>query len=395
MSQEMSKVFYVQDGESTSPQIQQFFGDDSYVGKKIDFVGILVKEDQLLVSFPKHFCWHGHLQSSVQLLLKVLAKVQKLGIDDNELNDTFPFSAFLKIYDYYCRYGLYWMENQQVSSDYSGMIDWRKTIQTVMPLQSDRNLVFMPLKIRQSNREQTLVTQCMIHALNTTAKQLEPLFELPTIDETLVDQSINFAQVEPIIQELRIQLQFTFRDVHRQLITSLITFLEKESEYKGGKWSLRLHDFSLVWEVMVNHYLNHHFSNVKHGQLCFVSQAQSHFKKICFYPDAKEDGYRIEPDYYYENTHYNQRYLFDAKYYQVMNELDYKQIAYYFLLKDKFNDMNFKGKTYNALILPTKKAAYQREHFHLKENFNHDESDDFIIYEQYLNMNEVMLDYVR
>lgn len=395
MKQVMTEVFCVRDGESTTPQIQQLFGNDQYVSTKIDFVGLLVKDNQVLISFPKHFCWRDNLQSSVQLLLQVLAKVQKLGIDaDNELNDTFPFNAFLKIYDYYRRYGLYRMENQQACSGYSGTIDWQKTIQTVTPLKSGRNLIFMPLKSKQTSREQTLVTQCMIHALNTTAKQLGTLFALPLIDETLIDQSIDFSEPAPLIQKLRTQLQSTFRDAHRQLIESLITFLEKESEYKGGQWSLRLHDFSSVWEAMVNHYLNRHFWGVADGGLRFVPQAQSHFQKIRFYPDAKKAGYRIEPDYYYENTQRNQRYLFDAKYYQTVSELDYKQIAYYFLLKDKFNDKSFHGKTYNALIFPTEKAAYQKEHFHLKETFNRDEVD-FVVYEQYLNMNDVMKDFVR
>lgn len=393
----MNKIWCVNDGEvvTKNSAIQQIFGNDQYVGNKVSFVGLLVVDNHILLSFPKHFRWDKkQLTSDSQLLLDVLVKIQRRGIDtEGELNEGFPLSAFLSIYDYYRRYGLYWQEDTEVRNGYSGTIDWHKTIQTITPLQVQRNLLLMPLKIKQKAFKQHFVTQCMVYALQTTLNTLTGLFNVSDFPIEEIPLTIDFTHPRPILMRLNEILRVTFRDHQRQLIISLIHFFEKEAEEAQGKWILRVHDFSFIWEEIVQHYLNQHFLYVKDDQLKFGKQAEADFQKIRFYPDKKQSGYQIEPDYYYENTTLNQRYLFDAKYYQRVNELNYKQIAYYFLLKDKFSEESFCGKTYNALILPTSKSSYQTEHFLLKEEFNRDE-DHFVVYEQYLNIKEVMKDYL-
>ena len=75
------------------------------------------------------------------------------------------------------------------------------------------------------------------------------------------------------------------------------------------------------------------------------------------------------------------RYIFDAKYYQNLKSLDYKQVSYYFLLKhaeatrDSENNVVSNIQTYNALFLPTELDEHSEVHFELDSFYNVDEAE--------------------
>ncbi|WP_062051530.1 hypothetical protein [Bacillus sp. JCM 19034] len=180
---------------------------------------------------------------------------------------------------------------------------------------------------------------------------------------------------------------------------TLISFFEKDKNI-GGNYQLKIYSFHLVWESMVKEYLRTKFSGLNNNLAIEWSDhlKNNKFEKNIFYPDVRgERSYSIEPDYYLVAN--NKRYIFDAKYYQKLVGLDYKQIAYYFLLKhygshrdDNGNIVN-EPETYNALILPTEYEEYSEVHFDLNTEYNLNETQ-FIIMAYYFNTLNVMQNYI-
>ena len=101
----------------------------------------------------------------------------------------------------------------------------------------------------------------------------------------------------------------------------------------------------------------------------------------------------------------NVRYIFDGKYYEEVKELNYKQVAYYFLLKHHEGIKKEVGDeivvtpllTHNILILPTDMEQNDKKnykvHFDLNTEFNRDETE-LKIKEQYCNTKDVMKAYI-
>ena len=122
--------------------------------------------------------------------------------------------------------------------------------------------------------------------------------------------------------------------------------------------------FNLVWEEMVAHFLNSHFieADILNKNLIFdVSKIQdgNKFKKESFNIDKSENKYTIKPDHYFIDN--NMQYIFDAKYYGDLNQLNYKQYSYHEMLKTKQDE----NKTISALLIPSEEEM-SSHCFHVK-----------------------------
>ncbi|MFI8924704.1 hypothetical protein ACQKG7_15255 [Lysinibacillus fusiformis] len=209
-------------------------------------------------------------------------------------------------------------------------------------------------------------------------------------------RDVDFTNSEKIISLLSQIKSSLFKDIHRRLIDDLITFFRHEN--RGNKQiQVKIYQFNLIWEDMANVYLNNYFLKVdENEELVFdsLSNKKNNFTKGKFELDSRREKlptYRIEPDYYFNDGKY--RYIFDAKYYNQIDKLDYKQISYYFLLQHIDNEKNDELIISNALILPTSGPQLKKVHFDLDRVFNRIE--EFRIIEYYLNMKEIVLNYLR
>lgn len=174
----------------------------------------------------------------------------------------------------------------------------------------------------------------------------------------------------------------------------MIVFFEQVPN--GGTYYLKHYTFSSVWEKMVENYLNYHFIKIDSEKLIFdeTRVLRNSFEKVTFHPNAANANQNIQPDHYLGNN--DEQYIFDAKYYNQVEGINYKQAAYYFFLENySEDDSNHKKKydiTHNALILPGNKG--QRVHFRFNPKFNSKEKS-FVIYEYYLDCRKAMESYLN
>lgn len=379
-------------------------------GDFINFVGFIFTEEEALVSFPKHFFPveeseinknHLNLNTYLELLFKIIQKSmsrknKRLFQIKQEINKSYPFEAFFNIYQYYEKYSLFTQERKIKQIGYNGKILWKDTFDKSPLVINQGNFLFIPPVVQKRVTDYVFISKCMAYVINTTIDNFHFLIKLPRV--SLEYREIDFNNSEKIIKNLKQVKQYLFKDIHLRLIEDLIIYF-KNQNYGSKHIEIKIYSFHLIWEDMIKHYLNKYFSKIndKYEEINLgnTGDKEYNFQKREFELDSRRKikeliTYKIEPDYYYDDG--ENKYIFDAKYYTEINKLDYKQISYYFLLKNFENDR--KLKIYNALILPTSESTTKNIHFHLDNEFS-GVDEEFKIIEYYLNMKEIMQIYLN
>lgn len=365
---------------------------DSTDGEKeiLNFSGIVLQDSKVFVSFPKHYqILESSIDDDIRLLFSTIMKHyqenQELYFTKSaNLKTNFPFNSFFGIYNYYQKYGIYHEEIIETKSGYNGNVSWKETIRNSSKVVSKKGILFLPLRIKRIKKKQMLIGECMAYAIDYTIQLFSLFLNLPKVGGTSLQKNL-IDNKSFILRELNSLKGDVFKDIHKKLLSDLINFFEQVPN--GGTYYLKHYTFSSVWEKIVESYLNHHFVGIKSGKLIFddSNRHSNSFHKEIFYPNKANLTQNIQPDHYLSRG--KEQFIFDAKYYNKMDGINYKQVAYYFFL-EKFSDTGPEynkqkyTRTHNALILPGNQE--QRIHFSFNPQFNNEESD-FMIYEYYLD----------
>ena len=331
------------------------------------FVGMVIKEDNILLSFPKHYNVENAISRDEKLqLLKEMKDIlhiierdrQLYGVEPGQLSDTIPVDAYYYILRYYLEFGLYHRQIRDTSKGYKGHINWHKTINTIRPLLSDENFIYSPFIVNCEYDEAIFITECMDYVLydfyNSFQSLLDDIhpykrrFYNPIFDE------YNFC-----ITKLQTLVGRFFKDHERLLLKSLIRYFQWKSNRSKSSKFLTLY-FEWFWERMVNSYLSRHLQILGHDYKITKESQSSNLKIIkpdnIDIEDCKTRGrgrFSIQFDHYL-NIITNRRQqlilLFDSKYFSNdVNSFNYKQAFYYYYLRGKYKNAIIR----NALVIPT------------------------------------------
>lgn len=374
---------------------------DTFSGENemLNFAGVVIDGNNTFVSFPKHFESNdATVKKDIQLLFSTIMKHyqenQNLYFAKTaNLKTNYPFNAFFDIYNYYAKFGIYHEKIVETRRGYNGNVSWKDTIKNSSKVVSEKGILFLPLRIKKVKRKQVLISECMAYAIDYTLQHFSLFLNLPRVGGSSLQK--NFLENKnAILRELYSLKGEIFKDINKKLLSDLILFFEQVPH--GGTYYLKHYTFSSVWEKMVENYLNYHFVKIDSGKLIFEETRvfRNSFGKATFYPNAANMGQNIQPDHYLGSN--GEQYIFDAKYYNQIEGINYKQAAYYFFLENYSDDAsNHKKKyaiTHNALILPGNKE--QRVHFRFNPKFNSEEKS-FVIYEYYLDCKKAMESYLN
>ncbi|WP_225744448.1 hypothetical protein [Marinilactibacillus sp. Marseille-P9653] len=368
----------------------------------INFVGIIFEKKEIFVSFPKNFkVCESNLNDDMTLLFNVLTKHfqenQQKYIDRSlSIKTNYPFNSFYNIYDYYQRYGVYKEEERYTQNGYQGNVSWKETIQKSNKVVSKQGLMFIPMKIKKLESKQVFISECMVFAINYTLDFFEGFISLAKIEGSYVKRDL-LQEKEYVLSRLNLIKNEIFKDTNKKLLNNLIQFFEEISE--GGEYHIKNYTFRGVWETMIEFYLNSHFISANPKKIVMSEEKNKNntkkFTKRTFHPNYVNSKHNIQPDHYLEEE--DTQYIFDAKYYQNLDGINYKQIAYQMFLENysdsKEEPYNKKfTETISALILPGNFES--KVHFQIKPEFNYIEyKKKFTILEHYLDVKKVMRSY--
>ena len=385
--------------------------------KKADvynFVGCIFNKDKALVVFPKHYADQSYIDSlntsheesvaDIQLLYSVIKKydestktnasAQKYIGPDDRYDADYPFAPFYNVYEYFKRYGLYKEAETRNVIGNSGKVNWKETIRKSQKIVSEDNLLFVPLYVKKKNYKQVFISECMVFVIDHTLETFQSFFSMRRTGQPR--SRFDFLNnIDYVIRELRNARNEVFKDVHKKLIRDLINFFEqyRSQNAKGGSVHVKIDYFDLIWQDMVNVYLNRHFVGMKAGgtEIDFDKTAS---KSIISFKLERYDDIDNSPHGYYIDVDHiassgNELYIFDSKYYDEIYELNYKQFSYNEILRYKYPAIS---EIYNALILPG--SGPNKTHFELTPSYAGPRKIGRKIIEHYIQPQEIMKDYL-
>lgn len=377
-----------------------------------DFVGLINSKDSSLAVFPKRFFSTDQLKKieegdiqineDIQLLFDTiykyisnrrLLKANLYAGQHVEFESDYPFSSFFMIYRYFQQFGIYKENYTHTRVGYNGKISWKETIKKSTKVISQGNIIHLPLYIKQNKSKQVFISDCMSFAIDYTLDRFSYLFRMPKTNN-LASQFDFLNNLEYVINRLNTTKSGVFKDLNKNLIQDLIDFFTGlyDNKNTGGDIHVKVKYFNLVWEEMIEEYLNKHFLGLKDNELIFSEKkikSEYKFSKGNFEIDESANNFKIEPDHYFIDK--NLQFIFDAKYYSNLNKLNYKQFSYHEILKHKIA----KEKTISALIIPSESSESSNVHFQLKDEFVGKDDIKTKIILQKIRIKDVMKSYVK
>ena len=152
----------------------------------------------------------------------------------------------------------------------------------------------------------------MAFVIDNTLKMFPFFFTLPKTNYGKFNfDFIN--NLDFVIKELLNIKSKLFKDVNITLVDSLINFFKEYNNISsGGDIHVKINYFNLIWEEMVNDYLNKSFVSFDSSRNCIVFDDSSikstvDFGKKSFAIDKSSNHYIISVDHYGEDEH--QKYI--------------------------------------------------------------------------------------
>lgn len=353
--------------------------DGSHV--RINCVGFSInQEEETLTVFPKHF--ETGSSPSLDTFAPVFRAVQmahqsnslagRWGKEASTLypaaiDTNYPFGAFFQILAYYHQYGLHF-DQVCVNSRDKGKINWKKTISNASFYLANNKIVMFPLRRESILRTSHFITDAMIFAINHTRELFSPLLNIQTLPyQTSIQSDIqDYPFIARRLRQIRSQ---TFNDRLLILVDSLIDFFTQTNHGHGYYFKIR--NFSFLWQLAVAKYMGDKFEKLDDFDVPIFRENgsdENRFTNLLIrdFNSARPDQ-TINIDHYWADEVSKIQYVFDAKYYNKVPDLNYKQIFYTLIQSLDFNKQGF--STVSALILPAKEFEC-KTHFSLNKLFS-------------------------
>ena len=229
----------------------------------------------------------------------------------------------------------------------------------------------------------------MAYVINYTASKFNFIINVKPVGNAYLPRDFG-NNTSAIVDELIKIKSRVFDDEKSLLIHNLINYFSNIHE--GGCFYLKHYNFASIWEEVIRIYISNHFQGAKNGRILFSKSATGPVKfcKPSFKPNlAKPDEYFV-PDCYYCNG--SSQFILDAKYYEDVDGLMYKELCYLFFLTDFVDSIRHKAlkfkKTFCALLLPSENRRTEAN-FKMNPLFSR-HFKDLTIYEEYFDIKEVL-----
>ena len=416
MKPDKLKIDVIQDGQKVKNGIIKQYdlekNDIFYSSSGVaysNFVGMVQRGTRILVSIPKHFKSVTEFESTdtktkiknIKLIIDTIKTntldFQNTTYETNKnFSSEFALNAYFNIYTYFSEHGPYVEELEEISKKNGKIISWKNTLSRSNKFLIKGNLVYSPIFYKKKKKHETLVTECMIFALNYTQNILGDFMTLPNTSN-IANRGVDLSILgnEFIIYELEEILCNTFKDINRQLIKNIIIFLKRVNSMKEQIPSFKEYNYEIIWEKAVEKYLNIYWSKIKID--CGNNNIKTSNKNIKL---AASDVYKrqiinhewkLEPDHFYKDKINKIIYILDSKYYTSINKLNHKQFVYHILLSNKFPNY----QVFDSLILPSKGKTGIKDYLDVDKSYLGKGKKHIKIHIIKLNMIQVLKNYVN
>lgn len=411
------KIDPTQDGELIDDKLIKKYGlnkNDIFYSKEgnpyTNFVGVVHRGTDILVSLPKHFMktstFDNYDEPDKKKYIKLImdsinASVRGYQKSDHQVQDksdtTFAIAAYFKVYEYFAKYGLYHVAHHEIKPFSGNKIVWKETLRRSTKFISNGNLIFSPIFYKKKRTDETLITDCMVFIINYTSQLFNDFMTLPS-NAKIASRGVKSGILgnNAVIYKLQEILSRTFKDIDQQLIRNIIVFLQRVNSSPRQVPDIKYYNYSSVWEQAVQKYLNNHFQGVdEHNNMQFASDninGERFVKEPLHYNTVKRyrDWY-LEPDHLLIDEGRKRIYILDSKYYKQIKDLNHKQFVYHVLLSNKYSEFEI----FDSLVIPSEGSTKTEEYVNIDSKYLLKQEKPITIYLTYLNMIDVLKNYVN
>lgn len=362
----------------------------------VNFVGIILKNNKILFSFPKHYniCNENDkiLKKTMKQILYIISFEKiSLGSFETGIKDEFPFKAYLEILNYYKKYGLYTTNEKYFKEGYQGFIDWNRTINKSNKIIQTNGIIYFPFVLKKKKDKNVFLSECMEYVLQDATKYKDFIDIIIPYKNNRKNNT--FDDFKYVSLELKKIKNMYFKDIEIRLIQNLINYFLWKSKNQDNIKLLTL-NFENYWEKMIHKYLNKNFKDYKENRIIWENGQNNNFLKPemeyieseTVRNEKNRIFYKIQYDHFIKNSRKNKIFIFDSKYFVgEVNQLNYKQLFYHYHLKYKFPSYEI----INGLLIPTEKEYYTKIHI------DRSDMDGVKIIEHYINLNKVLNFYLE
>ncbi|MDQ1174996.1 hypothetical protein QE430_003303 [Microbacterium testaceum] len=333
--------------------------------RRFNFVGFCASySGDLLAVLPKHYEIDNAFLDLPRILRLISARRPeartRLAEPDFEKSSDYPLSAFEEIYAHYRRWGLDTGLEDRYRPAPPGRVDWQKTIGQRNWVTSGDAVIPFPVVYRSTSRASTFLSECTIFAIDHTIDRFGVLLAAQPTGLPRPPFNLEIDRTT-IVSRLWLIRSRTFRDTSLKLIDALISFFG--SARSDASFILKMYDFYRIWEAAVEQYVNETFAGIDtDGSPSFIGAPSGiSFEKTPFSLNRAAISQHIEPDLYGVSHDGRVQFIFDAKYYSSLGQLDYKQLSYTLLLWGLLdeNGARLYERTHSALFLPSRSSRNQ------------------------------------
>lgn len=395
------KIEIINDGQTVDDEFVNFWEIldycDQYNGiLTISFVGVIIKNKNILFSFPKHYQVTNLKENQrvcMKQILYVLSKNKAThGSFDRGIKGEFPVKAYHGILNHYKKYGLYLSNERYFENGYGSNVDWNRTINKSNKVFQKNGVLFFPFVIKKNRDKNVFISECMNYVLADASNYRD--FIKIIIPYGYTKTNPIFKNLKFVLDELKKIRNVYFKDIEKKLISNLIDYIEWKSRSKDNV-RLLTRKFENYWEMMINEYLNDKFTDIQDDNIVWGESSDIKFyKPEMEYVESKEtieksinrNLYKVQYDHIFVDNEDKKVIIFDSKYFnKEVNELNYKQLFYHYNLMQKYKDFNI----YNGLLIPTEQEYY------IKVHIDRTDLDGVKIIEHYINLNDVLNHYSK
>ncbi|NQL16803.1 hypothetical protein HO466_00160 [Streptococcus suis] len=332
----------------------------------ISFVGVVLDSLGAIVSLPKHFYpisfWQKKERLDKELLLSDLSDLFSILARGSSTSNkgeltNFPIDSYIKIQDYYKKYGLFTKKSHRLTTGYSGNVHWRETFNKSQKILQENGILYLPFQLKKNINVHTFISECMEYVLSETYTEFRNFlsFAIPYRKKTNNQFFNNHKRCKAELIGIK---NMYFKDTEKDLIDALISYFDWLTR-RDNKIVIATKNFELYWEALVAVYLDIKFDSItSNGQIIFGDNKKGDF----YFKPALEEiedekilraqgrkGFSIG----FDHIRYDKNciVLFDSKYTNddTMKSFNYKQAFYYYYLKSMYPS----SEIINGLILPT------------------------------------------
>ena len=228
IAMDQQKIKIINDGQTVDEEFVNSWEIldycDQYNGKlTISFVGVVIKNKNILFSFPKHYKVAEMKEKQdfcMKQILYILSKNKATyGSFDKGLKGEFPVKSYNGILNHYKKYGLYLSNESYFENGYEGNADWNRTINKSNKVVQKNGVIFFPFVIKKTKNISVFISECMGYVLADASNYRN--FITTIIPYEYKNKNPMFRNLRYVVSELKKIRNLYCKDIEKKIISAL------------------------------------------------------------------------------------------------------------------------------------------------------------------------------